>query len=78
MSILSVSNNCLSEFTDSQFRIDLCNEANTSENDLKEIVRVINVAYLKHQYLNRERMRVEELRSHIANPKKKTLLLPFF
>lgn len=52
------------------FRIEVC----TEKHDLKMVVAVINAAYRKHWYLQRERIRPGELIAILSHPKKKLYL----
>jgi ribosomal protein S18 acetylase RimI-like enzyme len=53
-----------------QFRVEVCSE----KYDLKDIISVVNAAYQKHMYLQRERLNTQELQEILADPKKRLYL----
>lgn len=54
----------------STFRV----EVYSKKHDLKRIVAVINAAYTKHWYLQRERINLKELKDLLANPQNRLYL----
>jgi ribosomal protein S18 acetylase RimI-like enzyme len=52
------------------YKIEVCSK----KHDLKRIQAVINAAYKKHRYLQRERISLEELKTILSHPKQRLYL----